>query len=473
MRTLATVSLQGESGKTRLCLNLAYHLACSGKRVCLFDADIGLKGLQPLLGLEDQLTLENALLDDVPIEKALHPLIPGLDILIGGSGLSLFGLMPVQGQSHFLEQWRRLEGYDFLIFDNPGGLTPQTLSLSLSCRELILAVSPKSLNISDFCTFLGAFKDNGASLPPFLVLNKCRSHSQESRILELHESTWLYLGLSLLPLGTVPWDDRFSEENDRREPLSAFAPDSPASRGLEAVAKRLQNRLQREAYRDSADVFWKKTFVQLKHRLLPVGVDGSRVRSRAKTSLPEISAALSDHPCDSSSHARCTAPQAFALDRASRALDDSGQAGHSERPRVTSSQPGPDLIGVAAPDPSMRDLLCEILAQDCSLGLTPRDVLNHEVEADRLACWIVCLERHDDRLPPLAELLAERPAILLSPLRGRELPYLKNITATLPKPFNVADLLVTIQAVLNQLASPPSPSTPNTGDHLKPCSARA
>jgi hypothetical protein len=73
----------------------------------------------------------------------------------------------------------------------------------------------------------------------------------------------------------------------------------------------------------------------------------------------------------------------------------------------------------------------------------------------------------------LAELLAERPAILLSPLRGRELPYLKNITATLSKPFNVSDLIVTIQAVLNQLACPPSPSTSNTGDHLKPCSARA
>lgn len=466
MRTISVASLNGGVGKTRFCFNLAANLAGQGKRVCLLDADTGLNSLGNLLNLQKRLSLEQALLDKRPVHESLHPLLPGVDILLGGSGVSHLALMSGSRQHDFLQEWCQLEAYDFLIFDNPPGITPQTISLCLSCRELIFMVAPKCLSTTHCHSFLGILRENGACLPPFLVLNKCRNHDQEAKILELHESTWLYLGLSLLPLGTIPWDARFSEETARQEPLSIIAPDSPASQSLEAIAERLLSRLRQDMYQESHETFWKKTFVQLKHRVMPSGLD--RPQAQAGFAPPGMPSSTESEHSEDPGRSACAA-QDQAPDPAPPA---NGTSAPDPMNAVWPEAQGPGaILGLVAPDPSMRQLLQDIVTSHAWLGLIPRDILEHPEDAEAMAGSIICLERDDQRLPKIRALLQSKPAILLSPQRGLDLGSLDKTSVFLPKPFDIDELISCLQTTI--CPGDRSTETWSREEHRKQCSARA
>ena len=57
-RVIVVTSGKGGVGKSSVCVNVASHLANSGYRVCLIDADLGLKNLDVMLGLESRVVFD-------------------------------------------------------------------------------------------------------------------------------------------------------------------------------------------------------------------------------------------------------------------------------------------------------------------------------------------------------------------------------------------------------------------------------
>lgn len=51
-RTIVVTSGKGGVGKSSMTINLGYALASQGQKVCLIDADFGLKNLDVMMGLE-------------------------------------------------------------------------------------------------------------------------------------------------------------------------------------------------------------------------------------------------------------------------------------------------------------------------------------------------------------------------------------------------------------------------------------
>ena len=54
MRTIVITSGKGGVGKSSMTINIGYALASSGMKVCLIDADFGLKNLDVMMGLENR-----------------------------------------------------------------------------------------------------------------------------------------------------------------------------------------------------------------------------------------------------------------------------------------------------------------------------------------------------------------------------------------------------------------------------------
>ena len=61
VQVIAVTSGKGGTGKTTVAVNLATALAQSGKRVLLFDGDLGLANVDVLLGLTPKCTVEQVL----------------------------------------------------------------------------------------------------------------------------------------------------------------------------------------------------------------------------------------------------------------------------------------------------------------------------------------------------------------------------------------------------------------------------
>src|SRR3546814_3826135 len=83
---VAVASGKGGVGKTHVSVNVAVSLARGGKRVMLFDADLGLANAGVVLGLPAQATVADALSGKATLADIVQAGPGGLGLLSGGSG---------------------------------------------------------------------------------------------------------------------------------------------------------------------------------------------------------------------------------------------------------------------------------------------------------------------------------------------------------------------------------------------------
>ena len=86
LRGLAVASGKGGVGKTNAVANIAYTMARKGKRVLIFDADMGLGNIHILLGVAPRFTLQDVISGERRMDEVIIRGPGGIDVLPAGSG---------------------------------------------------------------------------------------------------------------------------------------------------------------------------------------------------------------------------------------------------------------------------------------------------------------------------------------------------------------------------------------------------
>ena len=87
MKTIAITSGKGGVGKTNVTVNLGLALANQGKRVLIFDADMGLANVDILFGYNCQHTLIDVMENKMQLSEILVDAPGGVKILPASSGV--------------------------------------------------------------------------------------------------------------------------------------------------------------------------------------------------------------------------------------------------------------------------------------------------------------------------------------------------------------------------------------------------
>lgn len=177
-RTLAIASGKGGAGKTSLAVNLAFALARTGSRVCLLDADLGLSNVDIVLGITTDYTLEDVLFGGLPMEQAVTPVGPGVDVVAGSSGVARLAELTRQQRARLAGQFAKLSAYDFLLVDNSPGISRQVSALCLACQELVVVVNPEAPSMTDAYALIKVLKENGLCKSPAVVVNRAENAAQ-------------------------------------------------------------------------------------------------------------------------------------------------------------------------------------------------------------------------------------------------------------------------------------------------------
>ncbi|HEY6325235.1 MAG TPA: septum site-determining protein MinD [Candidatus Cybelea sp.] len=238
-RKIVLTSGKGGVGKTTTTANLGATLAKRGHRVILIDADIGLRNLDLVLGLEKRIVfdlvevaegrcqLRQALIRDKRFES--------LAILPAAQTREKDAITPEQF-SAIVE--RAAEQADYVLIDSPAGIETGFRNAVAGADEAIVVTTPEVSSIRDADRVVGKIAAGGK--PIRLIVNRLRPEMVRSGDMLSVDDVCDVLSIELL--GIVPDDEEVIDTTNRGEPV--VLSDTNRLRAIyDKIARRLEGEL--------------------------------------------------------------------------------------------------------------------------------------------------------------------------------------------------------------------------------------
>jgi septum site-determining protein MinD len=236
-RVIVITSGKGGVGKTTITSNLGMALARLKYQVLLIDADVGLRNLDLLLGLESRI------------------IYTGLDILAGTcrleqtliqdkreSNLTFFPLSSNQGKfSITKEQIQKFidtlkDKYDYILIDSPAGIDSSFQTAIQAAQEAIVVVTPEVTSIRDADKVIGLLEARGIK-NNYLLVNRIKPEMVKAENMMSLDDVKDILGLPII--GVIPDSEQVIIASNRGEPLILDEKVSMPAIAFKNTAKRL------------------------------------------------------------------------------------------------------------------------------------------------------------------------------------------------------------------------------------------
>jgi septum site-determining protein MinD len=233
-RAIVVTSGKGGVGKTTTTANLGTALANRGAKVVLIDADVGLRNLDILLGLESRVThhLLDVLEDRVAIDDAL---------VADKHSENLFLLAAAQSREKDEVETARMqslvtslrERFDYVLIDCPAGIELGFKNAVAGADEAIVICTPEVSAVRDVDRVVGLL---GNRFRPQLVINRLRPQLvKKGKMLSVDDVNSI---LRLPLLGVIADEPEIIVTTNRGEPL-ALRRDTPTGAAYHAIAARV------------------------------------------------------------------------------------------------------------------------------------------------------------------------------------------------------------------------------------------
>lgn len=228
---------KGGVGKTTATANIGAALAMEGKKVVLLDADIGLRNLDVVLGLENRIVYD---LIDVTegtcrLKQALvrDKRFDGLYLLPAAQTRDKTAVSPEQMQD-LCKELR--EQFDYVLIDCPAGIEQGFKNAVAGADKAIVITIPEVSAVRDADRIIGLLASNDLPYPQ-LIINRLRVDMVKRGDMMNIDDTIDILGIDLL--GVVPDDESIVVSTNKGEPVVADG-NSLASKAFRNIAKRLE-----------------------------------------------------------------------------------------------------------------------------------------------------------------------------------------------------------------------------------------
>ncbi len=235
-KTIVITSGKGGVGKTTSSANIGTALAMHGNKVCLIDADIGLRNLDVVMGLENRIVYDivDVVENNCRLEQAMirDKRYDGLYLLPAAQTRDKTSVTPFQ-MKELIEKLK--EDMDYIVVDSPAGIEQGFKNAIAGADRAIIVTTPEISAVRDADRIIGLLEAEGLR-DPEVIINRIRADMVERGDMMGIEDMIEILAIDLI--GIVPEDEGIVVSTNRGEPI-ALNDNAKAGQAYRNIARRI------------------------------------------------------------------------------------------------------------------------------------------------------------------------------------------------------------------------------------------
>jgi flagellar biosynthesis protein FlhG len=260
-RVVAVTSGKGGVGKTNVVGNLAIAFQRMGKRVLIFDADLGLANIDIVFGLNPKHTIEDVIRGEKELSQIITEGPEGVCVIPASSGVQELAHLEDGQKINLLNEFDILNNrFDILLVDTGAGISSNVIYFNLAVQERIIVVVPEPTSITDAYALMKVMYRQHGTQNFYLLLNMVKNEKEAKSVYKhLSDVVARFMGgISINYAGFIPWDSRLHEAVARRQPAICCYPQTSLSHSFEVLARYFLNQANVESIDGNIKFFWKK-----------------------------------------------------------------------------------------------------------------------------------------------------------------------------------------------------------------------
>jgi flagellar biosynthesis protein FlhG len=245
-KIITVTSGKGGVGKSNVVVNLSIALQKMGKKVLIFDADIGMGNDDVLMGFLPKYNVFDIIFNNKEINDVVMTGAYGVKLLPGGSGMNRIEELTNKQRERFLSKLSAITDLDYIIMDTGAGINRSVLGFVACCEELIIITTPEPTSLTDAYSLLKAVNHFKIKTKAKVIVNKVMDKKEgEMTFKKFSNAVLNFLKMDLEYLGYVYEDKKLVQAVRMQQPFLTAFPTCEASQNIEKIAENIAGNMDK------------------------------------------------------------------------------------------------------------------------------------------------------------------------------------------------------------------------------------
>jgi flagellar biosynthesis protein FlhG len=237
-KTMAVVSGKGGVGKSNFAVNFSLALGKKGKKVLLFDLDVGMGNIHIILGKQPDMTIADFINNqELGIEDVIFTDDDGVSYISAGNGLQNIVEWVDEDVDRLVNALAELVySYDYIIFDLGAGAANHTMEILMSVDDIFVVTTPEPTAITDAYSMMKYIFMKDKEKQFYVICNRAETENEGMETLNrLKMAMEKFLNKEVYLFGVLPEDPAVRKAVTKQVPLLNSFPQSAIALSLQRL----------------------------------------------------------------------------------------------------------------------------------------------------------------------------------------------------------------------------------------------